>query len=518
MNLAHLLARAAYVRPEAPAIFYGTRLIATYGQLMARVGALAHTLRVTVELQPGDRVAICMTNTPAYLEVMYGIWAAGLVAVPINAKLHPKEVRFILDDCGAAALFVSGDIAASLAGTTTSLHVWAAGTREYERLFATANRDQRWDLVPRDASDLAWLFYTSGTTGRPKGVMLSNRNLLAMTSCYFMDVHAATAEDSAIYAAPLSHGAGLYSFPHVATGAKHVVPESGGFEPAELCRVASHHRGACLFAAPTMVKRLVDHIDANDAPTDGFSTIVYGGGPMYVELIERALEVMGNRFVQIYGQGESPMTITALSRAHLADRTHPRYRQRIASVGIAQTLVEVRTVADNGEALPAGEVGEVVVRGDVVMQGYWNNPRASAETLRDGWLHTGDVGSFDQDGFLTLKDRSRDVIISGGANIYPREVEEVLLAHPDVDEVSVVGRPNIEWGEEVVAFVVTKHGARMETKELDALCLASLARFKRPRDYRFVGSLPKNNYGKVLKTALREMLDVAQERDTQSRR
>jgi len=267
-----------------------------------------------------------------------------------------------------------------------------------------------------------------------------------------------------------------------------------------------------------MVKRLVGHIDANDTPTDGFSTIVYGGGPMYVELIERALDVMGNRFVQIYGQGESPMTITALSRAHLADRTHPRYRQRIASVGIAQTLVEVRVVADSGEALPAGEVGEVVVRGDVVMQGYWNNPRASAETLREGWLRTGDVGSFDEDGFLTLKDRSRDVIISGGANIYPREVEEVLLAHPDVDEVSVVGRPNIEWGEEVVAFVVTKHGMPMDTKELDALCLANLARFKRPRDYRFVGSLPKNNYGKVLKTALREMLDVAQGPDTQPRR
>jgi len=226
---------------------------------------------------------------------------------------------------------------------------------------------------------------------------------------------------------------------------------------------------------------------------------------MYVEGIRRALATMGPRFVQIYGQGESPMTITALSRAHLADALHPRWAERIASVGVAQTLVEVRVVDDDGRDLPAGETGEVVVRGDTVMAGYWKNAEATEQALRDGWLWTGDLGALDDDGFLTLKDRSKDLIISGGSNIYPREVEEVLLRHPRVREVSVVGRRDAQWGEAVVAFVVCDGGA-VDSGELDALCLAHIARFKRPREYRFVDALPKNNYGKVLKTALREQL------------
>jgi long-chain acyl-CoA synthetase len=239
---------------------------------------------------------------------------------------------------------------------------------------------------------------------------------------------------------------------------------------------------------------------------DGLKTIVYGGGPMYLQDINRALEVLGPRFVQIYGQGESPMTITALSRFHILDSAHPRHDERLASVGVAQAAMEVRVADENDASLAAGEVGEVLVRGDAVMKGYWRNPEATAETLRNGWLHTGDVGSLDQDGFLTLRDRSKDLIISGGANIYPREVEEVLLRHPDVSEVSVVGRPHEEWGEEVVAFVVARNGAALNEEELDRLCLDHIARFKRPRAYRFVSELPKNNYGKILKTELRSML------------
>ena len=259
-----------------------------------------------------------------------------------------------------------------------------------------------------------------------------------------------------------------------------------------------------------MVKRLVDYIEIAGGDHSGFKTIVYGGGPMYVADIQRARAVMGERFVQIYGQGESPMTITALSREHLADHDHPRHAERIASVGVAQSLVEVRVADSDGRELPAGETGEVLVRGDSVMRGYWNNPEATAHALCDGWLFTGDIGSVDADGFLTLKDRSKDVIISGGSNIYPREVEEILLQHPAVREVSVVGRPHPEWGEEVVAFIVAD-GAPIDANELDALCLGHIARFKRPKAYRFVEALPKNNYGKVLKTALREQLAVEQQ-------
>jgi len=281
------------------------------------------------------------------------------------------------------------------------------------------------------------------------------------------------------------------------------VPESGGFDPAEIYELLQVHRGVTMFAAPTMVKRLVDHPGATGSA--GLKTIIYGGGPMYVADCKAALARFGNKLVQIYGQGESPMTISCLDRALHADTAHPRYAERLASVGHAFTGVEVRVADADDNPLPAGEIGEILVRGDTVMAGYWNNPAASAETLRNGWLHTGDVGSLDEDGFLTLKDRSKDVIISGGSNIYPREVEEVLLRHPAVSEVSVVGQADAEWGEIVVAFIVAR-GAAPDSAELDALCLDHIARFKRPKRYFVVDALPKNNTGKVLKTRLRELL------------
>jgi long-chain acyl-CoA synthetase len=252
---------------------------------------------------------------------------------------------------------------------------------------------------------------------------------------------------------------------------------------------------------------------------------------MYLADAQQALAVLGPRLVQIYGQGESPMTITALARHWHVDDGTPGYAARLGSVGLAQTGIALRIApvdeeaevqentpqdhapnhgdASIAEALPAGEIGEILVRGDTVMQGYWNNPQATARTLRHGWLHTGDVGVLDAAGFLTLKDRSKDVIISGGSNIYPREVEEVLLQHAGVLEVSVIGQPHAEWGEQVVACVVLRDGAQPQQQlqqELDGLCLAHIARFKRPKRYLFLPALPKNMTGKVLKTELRAML------------
>jgi len=501
VNLAQLLVRAARVHPDRPAVLRGERVLWRYRELADRVARLAGHLRA-LGLAAGDRVAIVMRNDVAYLESLYAVWWAGLAAVPINAKLHAGEVAFILDDAGASALIASEDLADAVAPLAPSLRATLVpGSARGEAAFDAAPVD----AAPCVPTDLAWLFYTSGTTGRPKGVMLSHRNLQAALACYFIDVDDVDPADATVYAAPISHGAGLYNLPFMARAARHVVPESGGFDPAELLALSRTVGRLCMFAAPTMVHRLVDHVAATGAPSDGFKTIVYGGGPMYVEDIRRALAAMGPRFVQIYGQGESPMTITALSRAHLAAERHPRWAERIASVGVAQTLVEVRVVDGDGSDVPAGETGEVVVRGDPVMAGYWRNPEATAQALRDGWLWTGDLGALDDDGFLTLKDRSKDLIISGGSNIYPREVEEVLLRHPRVREVSVVGRRDARWGETVVAFVACD-GDAVDTGELDALCLAHIARFKRPREYRFVDALPKNNYGKVLKTALREQL------------
>lgn len=507
MNIGELLVRSGKVFAERPALYLGDDLICDYRELARRAGCVGAYLRQQLGLERGDRVAIFMANIPEYLEVLYGSWFAGLTVVPINAKLHAKEAEFIIRDSGASVLFSSADLVAGVApllsgmpGMRTAL---TPGTPAYAALYQTQPLT---GAEPCDRDALAWLFYTSGTTGRPKGVMMSHGNLLTMISCMFANVDMPQAEDSVVYAAPISHGAGMMNFPHMIAGASHTVPASAGFDPAELVALSVQRRPLSLFAAPTMVKRLVDHVEASGADSSGFKTILYGGGPMYLEDIRHALRVMGDRFVQIYGQGESPMTITALGRYHFSNIDHPRYEQRLASVGVAQSLVEVRVADSTGIPLPDGEIGEVVVRGPSVMLGYWNNPEATANAIRNGWLYTGDMGSFDEDGFLSLKDRSKDMIISGGSNIYPREVEEVLLLHPGVQEVSVIGRKHPEWGEEVVAFVVTKDNRSVDLAELDRLCLENIARFKRPKHYRFVPALPKSNYGKVLKTDLREWL------------
>ena len=501
MNLAQLLARAARVHPVRPALFSGTTPVASYADWQARAARLAGAFH-TAGLAPGDRVVLFLRNHPRYLEVLLGAWWAGLVVVPVNAKLHPAEAQWILDNAQARWAFVTADVApAPLNGLERQIDV---ETPAYDALLQAPAAP----MTDRAPNDVAWLFYTSGTTGRPKGVMLSHRNLMTMGLTYFVDVDPIDPADAIVYAAPMSHGAGIYAIPHLMAGARHVVPASGGVDPAELFALAKAVGPLSMFAAPTIVKRLVDHAEAAGESGEGFKTIVYGGAPMYAADIERALRVMGPRFVQIYGQGETPMVGTALSRAHLADTAHPRHAQRIASVGVAQTPVQVRVAGPEGQDLPAGEVGEVLIRGDTVMQGYWRNPEATAAAIRNGWLWTGDLGALDTDGFLTLKDRSKDLIISGGSNIYPREVEEVLLTAPGVAEVAVVGALDAEWGEVVVAFVVPQPGTTLDTAALDAHCLAHIARFKRPKRYAFVDALPKNNYGKVLKTELRASAQI----------
>ncbi len=507
MNPAIWVERHAHRRPDDPAIADGDRVHSTWSQFGARVASVAAGLRDQFGLVPGDRVAILMRNRPEYLEALFGAWHAGLVAVPVNARLHPDEIAYILDHSQSAAVLTDDDHVADvdpLVGGVASLQaaVVAPGER-WDRLVSASPAP----LVARLGSDPAWLFYTSGTTGRPKGATLTNRNLLMMSLSYFADIDPITSADSILHAAPISHGSGLYGLPHVAAGAVSVIPQSGGVDGEEIAALIQRWPGMTFFAAPTMVKRLTGDPAITGGDLTNLKTIIYGGAPMYLADLEEALVVFGPRLAQIYGQGETPMTITALSKRDHADHDHPRRSERLASVGLPRTDVEVRIFDEEDRELPTDGIGEVVVRGDVVMAGYWNQPEATAETLRGGWLHTGDIGSFDEEGYLTLRDRSKDLIISGGMNIYPREVEEALLRHPGVRAVAVVGRPDPEWGEAVIAFVVAADAAvPPAVAELDQTCLDSIARFKRPKDYRFVDALPTNNYGKVVKRELRERL------------
>ena len=504
MNLNQLLVRAVRSFPDRVAISHGTADYCDYATLGRRASGLAGAMQSQLGLKPNDRIGLFMTNTPEYLEAFHGALHAGMTALPINNKLHEKELAYILDDAGAGAVFVTPDLAEKAAKgleiTGSKARIVVVGEAEYNGF-----RDSDpVDMVEQSYDDLAWLFYTSGTTGNPKGAMLSHRNLWEMMLTYFLDVDRVPTNGAALHPAPMSHGSGFYGIPHLAVGARQVVPESGGFDPDEILHLCQTLEEVSLFAAPTMVKRLVNHSGGGEAPN--LRTVTYGGGPMYVADLKAALDRFGPKFVQVYGQGESPMCITVLPREDHTDTDHPRYEERLASVGYTQSVVDVKVVDGDDNEMPTGEVGEILAKGAVVMRGYWNRPDASAETLRGGWLHTGDMGAFDADGYLTLKDRSKDMIISGGTNIYPREIEEVLLRHPDVMECAVVGRPHEEWGEEVIAFVTPREGAEVDTGELDQLCLDNIARFKRPKDYRVAASLPKNNYGKIVKRELRNQL------------
>ena len=508
MNVAQWLAASARLHPRAPALLSGTTVEADYATFARRAAAIGAGLVRDYGIEPGDRVALFASNCTQYLECMYAVWWIGGVVIPINAKLHGREAAWICDNAGARLAIVDADSHNALVAVKEDLQSAMAMLSVESQTFHDLQHGEPTSGVPltREDHDLAWLFYTSGTTGRPKGVMLSHGNLVAMSMCYLADVDQVHQRDAILYAAPISHGAGLYNFIHVRMAARHVVPVSQGFEPDEVLDLGRALGDVAMFAAPTMVRRLVDAAKKRGENGEGIRTIVYGGGPMYLADIRDAISVMGQRFVQIYGQGESPMTITSLPRAFHADVDHPRFLERLASVGPAQSVMEVRITDADGKVLPVGETGEVEAKGPAIMLGYWNNDKANSETLKDGWLRTGDVGRLDEDGFLTLSDRSKDVIISGGTNIYPREVEEALLTHAAVREVSAIGVAEPDWGEIVVACVVLEEGAAADDTALDAHCLAHIARFKRPKRYVYLEALPKNNYGKVLKTELREMM------------
>lgn len=488
MNVFAVLDQAAARFGDRGAVFLGERQLLTWAELRERVLRLATSLKSLGDR--GTRVAVASENRPEIVELMFAIWAAECVFVPINYKLHPREMADILADSSAAQVFASAKIAADLA-TVTETPVEIIGSQDYSDRFGSEPAHP----PTTDPSTLAWLFYTSGTTGKSKGAMLSHRNLTAMTVAHLADFDDPDENCSLIHGAPMSHGSGLYIPPYVLRGARQVVPESAAFEPDEFLDLCGHHPGSSAFLAPTMVQRL---IQTGRPRPENLKTVVYGGGPMYVDSLKKSLAAYGPIFVQLYGQGEAPMTITGLRRRDHIDADDAT----LGSVGYPRSGVEVAVVNEDGTQAAVGEIGEIVCRGDVVMSGYWNNPAATAATLKDGWLHTGDMGSFDARGYLTLRDRSKDVVISGGSNIYPREVEEALLEHPDVVEAGVVGAPDADWGEVVVAFVV----GDVSPAVLDAHLLERIARFKRPKRYEFIDALPKNSYGKVLKRELRERL------------
>lgn len=493
MNIALTLLNAARAFPHAPALSIGRRKKFDYQTLGRRAAGLAGGLQQF--LDPGDRIVIASNNCPEYLELLYGAWHGGFAVAPLNARLNPAELAFAANDCGARAVFADEQIAPMLVPLMDEARIISIGGKTYARLVANPEAS----FVSRQAQDLAWIFYTSGTTGKPKGAMLTHGNLWAMTLAYFADIDFIHETDALLHFAATSHASGLFALSHIAKASNNILPESGGYDPEELASLAAETPNLTFFAPPTVLRRICANELLKNADLSNIKTVLVGAAPVFENDIRGALDLFGPKIWNGYGQGESPCTITAMSKKQIADAALSDDIERLVSVGVARTGVELKIDAETADG-----VGEVLVRGGAVMAGYWGDEAASRETLKDGWLHTGDLGRLDDRGYLTLLDRKKDMIISGGQNIYAREVEDVLSRHEGVADVAVIGVPDPEWGERVVAVISLKSPNAASDEALDAMCLEHIARFKRPRRYEYVDALPKNSSGKTLKAELRQ--------------
>lgn len=509
MHVGHFLTRAARRWPDRPAWLEGD-VVVSFREAEARVNRLAHAL-LALGARPGDRVGMLVPNCRQGLETILAPMKAGLGVVPMNVRLAPGEHAYMLEDAGARLLVYHEDFRHHLAPVRDRLATvervvcigrGEPGDLDFEEV--QAGRPATPPEVAIEGDDLAWLFYTSGTTGRPKGAMLTHRNLIAMVHIFLLDLNPARETDVLLHAAAITHGSGVSIFHHIARGAASAFPAGRSFVPRRIFEAVQRYRVTTMFMAPTMVHALTTSGVHGEYDLSSLHTVFYGGGPMYVEQQQAALRTFGPIFCQLYGQGEAPMMITALGKEEHRAGDDPVRQRRLASAGRETTGVRVRIVDDEDREQPPGTPGEIVVRGDLVMRGYWNQPDATAETLRGGWLHTGDVGHLDEDGYLYITDRKKDMIISGGANIYPREVEEVICAHPAVHEVAVIGVPDDHWGESVRAMVVLRPGRPATEADIIEHCRRHLASYKKPAAVEFLPELPKNAYGKVLKRELRE--------------
>jgi fatty-acyl-CoA synthase len=484
------------------------------GRSLSYAEAAAETRRIgnglcSLGLQVGDRVALLAKNRLDYVLFYYGAARAGVVPVPLNYRLAPPEWAFILDDARSRALFATPELAAAIEPVRAELDAiehWytfggrAEGWGEYDSWLA-AQSDAAVEREIHDELD-AYQMYTSGTTGRPKGAVIQHRAVTANVEQVQLGLKLHRG-DTTLIVAPLYHAAaGIASYASIAAGASLLIHED--FVPGDAVKAMSEQGVSHALLVPAMLQAcLVAVPDAAERSYAALRCILYGASPIAPETLRRGIEVFGCDFMQGYGMTETTAVLTNLladdHRRALSDRP-----ELLLSAGRALLGTEVRIVDDEDRPLPSGEIGEIVGRGPQLMRGYWNRPEANAEALRGGWMHTGDAGRIDEDGYLFIQDRVKDMIVSGGENIYPREIEDALYAHPAVAEAAVIGVPDEQWGEAVKAIVVLKPDAQATAGELVEFCRDRLAGYKRPRSVDFIDALPRNPSGKVLKRELRE--------------
>ncbi|MEU4227829.1 AMP-binding protein [Nonomuraea sp. NPDC026600] len=478
-----------------------------YEAVAVRAAATGGALRA-LGLRRGDRVAILLHNGQAYVDVFLGALAAGLIVVPLNVRLTREDYLHMLTDSGSQVLVTTAEFGDRLPrdGEVHGLTVVLAGPAGSGSLHdLAADATPLPGPEPAGESEVASLMYTSGTTGSPKAVMLTHASWRSVAATA-IDVLGFADGEVTLHVAPLTHGAGFLFLPTLMTGGHNLLCRS--FDAARTAALIDGHGVTGMFVVPSMIRMLLDAVPAGFTAPPSFRRLYYAGSPIDPETLREATAAFGGRVVQSFAQMESPMFVTVLDqedhRRALGDPDLPLVR----SAGRVLPGVELRVADDAGAPLPAGEPGEILARAPQAMAGYWRRPEATAAALRDGWLRTGDVGYLDEDGYLFLVDRKKDMIVTGGSNVYAREVEEVLLALPGVREAAVVGLPHRIWGEAVTAVLVADGVPRGE-EEIIADCRATLAGYRVPKRVVWVNELPRNAYGKVLKRRLREELSAS---------
>lgn len=507
MNLSHLLTEVARRHPDAPALIQGER-VWTWAALEQGAAAFAEVLIRDFGVQKGDRLLVQSANCHQMAAAMFGCWRAGAVWVPANSRQTPEEVAFLAASSQARGLLVGAgfpDHAAACAGTVD--FTIAIGESDfapdYDALIAPRLGESR-PAVAVQRDDPCWFFFTSGTTGRPKAAVLTHGQMGFVVTNHLCDLMPGTGPDwgghhASLVVAPLSHGAGIHLLAQVAHAVPSILTEAARLDPAEVWSLVERHRVTNLFTVPTIVKLLVEHpaVDAHDHSS--LRHVIYAGAPMYRADQIAALEKLGPVLVQYFGLGEVTGNITVLPPFH-----HSAGEMRLGTCGFARTGMQVQVQRDDGSECDAGETGEICAAGPAVFAGYFDNPDANAKSFRDGWFRTGDLGHMDAQGFVYLTGRASDMYISGGSNIYPREIEEKILLHPAISEVAVLGVPDPRWGE--VGMAVCVRAAPVEGAELLGWLGGKLARYKLPQTVVFWDEMPKSAYGKITKKMIREEL------------
>ena len=507
-TFAHIIHRHALLQPNQEAFVYGSERI-TFSEFNARVNSLIHALQA-MGVKKGDAIGILSWNCLGYVEVYGAAMKGGFITSPFNTRLKERELEYIINYSEANSLFVGPELMEIVkqlrprlpkVKNFIALEASAPDMLSHSDLVTTYSQDE--PDVQIDEDDPVGIIYTSGTTGVPRGALYTQRSLIDDSKTLVMNMNLYPGHKRVLIT-PLFHIAGNTHFrSSLYIGGCNIIMKF--FDPPATLQIIQDERATHMDIVPTHLAAMLNLPDLNKYDISSMEFLWYGGSPMPLEVLKKGIKVFGPIFAQGYGQSETGPAISHLSKEDHNVLDRPKKEQKkLTSAGKPDIGVHVRIVDEEGKDVEPGEVGEIIVRSKHIMVGYWHKPEETKETLIDGWVYTGDMGYYDDEGYIYIADRKKDMIISGGENVYPREVEEVLYQHPAVLEAAIIGVPDPYWVEKVHAIVVTRKGVSTTDEELIAFCKKHIAGYKAPKTIEFVDSLPKNPAGKILKRELRE--------------